>query len=74
MNEDLKEQLEQSTRDFLQLKIMESSLLSPDLKELTFFKISVKMDNGGIYLLSFMHVDGPKIPLKKETQQEVLDE
>lgn len=38
-----------------------------DLEELTYIKAPVKFDRGGSYILSLMHVDGPKIKLKGES-------
>lgn len=35
-----------------------------ELKELTYLKTPFKFDNGGKYMLTFTHVDGPKIQLK----------
>ena len=36
-----------------------------ELKELTYLKTPFTFDNGGKYLLTFTHVDGPKIQLKE---------
>jgi hypothetical protein len=38
-----------------------------DLKELTYLKVPFHFDNGGMYLLTFVHVDGPKIQLKQDS-------
>lgn len=35
-----------------------------DLKELTYLKTPFSFDNGGKYLLTLIHVDGPKIQLQ----------
>lgn len=57
------------------------SLLSydSDIKDLTFVKVPVVTPEGGTYLVSIMHVDGPKVDLvalgkaaeAKETSTEV---
>lgn len=59
-----KEAVDNATRQYLQLKIMEACIESPDLEELSFFRQTVEVDGGGTYLLSFQHVNGPKIKLK----------
>lgn len=40
--------------------------MQPELKELTFLKTTLETENGGIYLISFLHVSGPKIKLEVE--------
>lgn len=37
--------------------------LDPNIKELNFIKTAVEMPDGGIYLLSLLHVSGPKIQM-----------
>lgn len=41
-----------------------------ETKELTYFKIPVEFANGGKYLLTFMHVEGPKVQLKGDKDGE----
>ena len=36
----------------------------PTFSELNFWKSTIHMPNGGAYILSFMHVDGPKIAVE----------
>lgn len=50
------------------------SLLSMDEnhKELTLNKVPITLENGGIYLLSLIHVDGPKINLDEIRKGAVL--
>lgn len=43
-----------------------------DLKELNYSKTSIKLDNGGVYLLSFLHVQGPKIEFTEQRGVDVL--
>lgn len=40
------------------------------LKELTFLKTPVTFEDGGKYILSFMHIDGPKIKLESDMSGE----
>lgn len=35
------------------------------IKELTYLKKSVTMPNGGIYLVSILHIDGPKFDMEQ---------
>ena len=74
MNEEEKKQFKETinecTQNFLMLKMIESQVESPDLKELSFFRQTVELDDGGIYLLSFQHVKGPKIQLKKDQNED----
>jgi hypothetical protein len=44
--------------------ILATANTRPDLKELNFFKVPVTTNEGGQYLLSLVHVDGPKIQLQ----------
>ena len=48
------------------LEAIMSLMIIQEVKELTFFNKSVKTPNGGLYLLQFQHVDGPKIQLAEE--------
>lgn len=47
------------------LQVMALSSHDPDLKELTFSKVSVSTPDGGVYLVSILHVEGPKVNLRK---------
>lgn len=38
---------------------------NPTLKELTFVRVPIQTPEGGLYLVSILHVDGPKIDLQK---------
>lgn len=40
---------------------------STHLQELTYLKTPFSFDNGGKYLLTFHHVDGPKIQLRESS-------
>lgn len=60
---EFQEQIEQISKDFITLKIVESIINDKDLKELNFFKQIVELPNGGRYLLHFQHLEGPKILL-----------
>lgn len=46
---------------WMQFHMMITPITNPDLKELNYFKAPVTMGNGGKYMLSLTHVDGPKI-------------
>ena len=59
-------QVNEVTKDWLHLKIMEAVVKNPELKELTFIKQSMETPDGGKYLISITHVEGPKIQLKKD--------
>lgn len=52
---------------YVECQLMITQKLSPDLKELTYFKAPVEVENGGVYLLAFTHVSGPKIQLQEKT-------
>lgn len=47
-----------------------------DLKELTFTKCPIQTPSGGLYLVSILHIDGPKLSLDAlaEASGEVNDE
>lgn len=63
---DIKKQINEVTLMFLQLKMIEAMIESPELKELNFFKQLVETPDGGEYLLHFQHIKGPKIDLHKQ--------
>jgi len=42
-----------------------------ELKEINYLKSSFTLDTGGVYLLSLLHVRGPKITLGPEEQAEI---
>lgn len=48
---------------FLQVTALSSH--DSDLKELEFSKITVSTPDGGVYLISILHVEGPKVNLRK---------
>lgn len=50
---------------WVMFQIMTTSQMT-ELKELTYLKTPFMFDNGGHYLLTFIHVDGPKIKLKED--------
>lgn len=56
---------------WLLFHVMITPITNPELKELNYFKVPVTMDNGGKYLLSFTHVDGPKIKFDEQNQASV---
>lgn len=64
--DDLKAQITEVTKMFLQLKMIEAAINDPELKELNFFKQMVETPDGGEYLLQFQHLKGPKINMKGE--------
>lgn len=47
---------------FMQVVALMSHL--PEVKELTYVKVPLVTPNGGTYLVSILHVDGPKIDLQ----------
>ncbi len=47
------------------MQIMALSSYDPDLKELTFSKCPIVTPDGGTYLVSILHIDGPKINLRQ---------
>lgn len=48
----------------------------PDQKELSYVKVPVMTPNGGTYLISILHIDGPKVDLTKlaEAAEEIENE
>lgn len=38
--------------------------LDPNMEELTYIRVPVETPNGGTYLVSVLHIDGPKLNLK----------
>ena len=48
----------------------------PDQKELSYVKVPVMTPNGGTYLISILHIDGPKVDLTKlsEAAEEIEKE
>lgn len=50
---------------------------NPEVKELDYVKVPVSTPEGGIYLVSILHVEGPKLNLQnlaKVADQKVADE
>lgn len=67
MDEQLEQQFQEAFNQFLSLYIMYAGTKDTpyNVEELNFIKTPVEMPNGGKYLLTFCHVEGPKIPFKK---------
>ena len=51
---------------WVMFQIMATSATT-ELKELTYLKTPFTFDNGGKYLLTLIHVDGPKIKLREDS-------
>ncbi len=47
---------------------------SMEIKELNYLKTAVVTPDGGTYLISILHVDGPKIDMEKYRGLQVKDE
>jgi hypothetical protein len=48
------------------LRYISFDMSETPIRELTFWKMLVEVETGGLYLLSFTHVKGPKIPMKED--------
>lgn len=46
------------------------SLLShdPEFKDLNYVKVPISTPDGGVYLVSILHIEGPKVDLRKLAQ------
>jgi hypothetical protein len=58
--------LEAAARAYLEVAVLLTIKTQPELKELSFHKTPIETPEGGIYLLSFLHITGPKINLHAE--------
>ena len=65
-NKQREEAMNNATLEFLKMIVVGTEILEPQLKELNYWKIPVETEGGGKYLLSFTHVEGPKIPLNQK--------
>jgi hypothetical protein len=52
--------------EWLRFQITLAKLTNPEMETLTYIKFPIELDNGGTYLMTLMHVKGPKIGLKSE--------
>lgn len=68
MSKPTPEQLEKAHTDLAQayLESLLQIMSFTDQDEVNFMKKTVETPNGGIYLLQFQHVSGPKINLKED--------
>lgn len=60
------EKLNEAVSDFLKKAIVYTSRKNKNGEDITFFKTTVEFDNGGVYLLSLMHVLGEKVRVKND--------
>jgi len=51
--------------EWLRFQLTLAKLTNPEMKELTYIKFPIEMDNGSTYLMTLMHVTGEKIKLKE---------
>lgn len=72
---DFRDEINDATKAFITLKLIEAKMADPKLKELNFLKQMIETPDGGRYLLQLQHLEGPKIQLNPDqTVEEVLSE
>ena len=65
-----KETLTEVLKAYMDLALI--SCQEAGLKEINFFKTPITTTEGGVYLLSLLHVDGPKIKVTEKKESQVI--